>query len=97
MSQDLFPTSLLETAPSSIAADPQVIAACKALDREFLAVNEAIEQVVILPVIDSIGDERLLDILAHQLHVDFYQDVLTGGPPSLQKKRELIKRSLENG
>lgn len=95
MSRDLFQTSLLETAPSSIASDPQVVAMCKALDAEFLSVSRAIRECITIGDIDSITDERLLDILAHQLHVDFWQDVLTGGPLTIEKKKQLIKSSLE--
>lgn len=95
MSRDLFQTSLLETAPSSISSDPQVVAMCKALDAEFLAVSKAIREVITIADVDSISDERLLDILAHQLHVDFWQDVLTGGPLTTEKKKQLIKNSLD--
>jgi phage tail P2-like protein len=95
MSKNLFETSLFDTAPNSIATDPQIRAACKALDAEFLAVSEVIKEVITIGDIDSITDERLLDILAHQLHTDFYQDILTGGPPSIEKKRALIKQSIE--
>jgi P2-related tail formation protein len=95
MKQDLFTTSLLDTAPSSIRDDPQVRAACKALDAEFLAASKCIEEVVIIPNIAKIENEALLDILAVQFHVDFWQDIATGGPPTIEKKRQLILKSLE--
>lgn len=95
MSKDLFQTLLLETAPSSITSDPQVRAACQALDAEFLAASKAIKECIHIGDIDAITDERLLDLLAHQLHVDWWQNVLTGGELSMAKKKASIRESLE--
>jgi P2-related tail formation protein len=95
VSKKLVETLLLDTAPSSISGDPQVRAACKAIDAEFEAVTRCITEVIIIPNIGQITDKALLDLLATQFHVDFYQDMVQGGPPTIAHKQQLILTSLE--
>ncbi|HML88940.1 MAG TPA: phage tail protein I [Methylomusa anaerophila] len=64
-------------------------AAAQALDRELQAVTAAIPLTVLFARIDVLPEE-VLDVLAWQLHVDFYEPVGF----SIEKKRALIKQSI---
>jgi len=60
-----------------------------ALDQEFREVTEAIPSVLLLPRLDQITDPALVDLLAWQMHVDFYDP---SAPLALRKK--LIRQSI---
>ena len=81
---------LLELLPSSIRDDPQVIAAATALDSELQAVSADIKENIIIARIGELSED-VIDVLAWQWHLDFYDETL-----SLDVKRELVKKSLEN-
>lgn len=81
---------LLELLPSSIKDDPHVIAAAAALDRELQAVSNDIKENIIIARIGELSED-VIDVLAWQWHLDFYDEAL-----SLDIKRQLVKNSLEN-
>jgi phage tail P2-like protein len=85
--EDISFTDLL--APS-IANDPTIKALCATLDDQFRQVTLAIPVVLLLPRLDEITDENLIDVLAHQMHVDFYEPVST-----IEEKRTMIRKSIE--
>lgn len=75
--------------PQNMRADAGVIAAARALDGELSAVTAAIEECVLIARVDELP-EQVIDLLAWQWHVDFYDYNL-----SLDKKRSLVKKSLD--
>ncbi|MBI9092719.1 MAG: phage tail protein I [Desulfobacterium sp.] len=88
MSKDLKATSFIDLLPSSIAEDDTIRAAALALDEELQFANDGISLVFIYSRIDEI-EEPLLSILAHQMHVDYWDPDL-----SLETKRDLVKGSI---
>jgi phage tail P2-like protein len=80
---------LLDILPSSIVSDPQVLSMAKALDPELQSVSHDIREALIVSRIDELPEE-VLNLLAWQWHVDFYE------PEKLpvEIKRSLIKNSI---
>lgn len=85
---DIHEVSMLDLLPSSLKKDPDIIAAAKTLDKQFLVTVNDVQKCIILPNIDNITDHNLLDLLAWETHLDFYDTSL-----SLETKRELIKKA----
>lgn len=86
---DITQVTLLDLVPPSIRSDPQVQAAAAAIDKELQAVTAAIPTVVLYARIDELPED-VLDVLAWQLHVDFYEPIGF----SIDKKRAMIKQSI---
>ena len=80
---------LVEILPPSIKNDAQFQAAATVLDTQLAIVNSKIASVVLLPRIAELPED-VLDALAWQLHVDFYEPVGF----SVEKKRALILQSI---
>ncbi|MCL6479553.1 MAG: phage tail protein I [Peptococcaceae bacterium] len=85
---DIKNVRLVDLLPPNLIQDPTVKSAAEALDNELRAVAEAIQECVILAGIDDLSEE-VLDILAWQLHVDFYEPDLP-----VETKRELVRNSI---
>lgn len=81
---DLVIPSLL---PSSLKNDPFVIALAEVFEIELKEAYREAERLANLSDIDNLP-EKLLDYLAYQKHVDFYDNSL-----SIEQKRDLIKFS----
>ncbi len=81
--------SLMDILPDSILVDEKVSAAAQALDRELQRVTAATAEVLHLPRLDVLP-EKVIDILAWQWHVDFYEPV----GMDLETKRNLVKESI---
>lgn len=81
--------SLLEILPESIRGDPQLQAAAQAFDKELQAVTHDIRENLLISRIDELP-ESVLDLLAWQWHVDFYQPL----DMSIAAKRRLIRESI---
>lgn len=88
--RDLQTISLRELLPPSIAADPSILAAADAIDAELRAATERVPGVSIIPNVRSITNSALIDLLAWQFHVDFYD---AGAP--LAVRRALVAKSLD--
>ena len=88
MSKDLQSVSLIDILPPNLLADEQINAAAQALDDELQKVTAAIRETLILPRIDELP-EAVVDLLAWQLHVDFYDEL-----KSLAEKRNAVKQSI---
>ena len=86
----------LEIVPSSIRDDPQVIAACEAIDKELVAIYDETaavpDGILFWPFVDQ-QFPPLLDILAWEMHVD----VWAGWEADLdvETKRALINQSID--
>ena len=81
--------SMLDLLPERIT-DKEMEALVYALDPELQEITAAIEEVIIMPRIDQMPED-IVDLLAWQLHVDFYEPLGL----SLDKKRALVKNSLD--
>ena len=79
--------SLLDILPDSLKRDPQVRAMAEAITPELQDITQAIQECLLLPRLDSLPEE-VVDLLAWQLHVDFYEPDLP-----LEQKRQLVKES----
>lgn len=79
-----------ELLPPSLAQDENIKALTEALDKELHKIESQIINVLILPRIDQIEDEELLDLLAWQFHIEGYE--LAESP---QEKRNLIKKAIQ--
>lgn len=84
---DIYNVSVLDLLPPNLKQDPDMIAASKAVDNEFILVVNETKNCIILPRIDELGSD-LVDLLAWELHVDFYDPTLT-----LEIRRQLVKNS----
>lgn len=85
---NVYEVSLLDLLPVNLKQDPDIIAAAKALDKQYLLTVNEVNKVILMPNIDNITDQNLLDLLAWENHVDFYDATLP-----VETKRELIKKS----
>lgn len=90
MSIDRKAALLLENTPPSVSYDAKVQSIMHAWDRQAQEVIDAIDEVIIIPNIAKIVDSRLIDLLAWQFHVDFYE-----ADAPLELRRELVLKSLE--
>ena len=89
MIKDIESVGLLDILPSSILTDPQIAAAAKALDTELQAVTNATIETLHLPRLDELP-ETVVDLLAWQWHVDFYEPL----GMDIDTKRRLVKESI---
>ena len=64
--------TLLDVLPESILQDPKLNAAAEALDAQIRAVTLATREVLHLPRLDELSG-NVLDFLAEQFHLDFYE------------------------
>lgn len=89
MAKMLETISMMDILPPNLRADEKVAAAARAIDDELQRVNADIEQVIHLARIDKLP-EAVVDLLAWQFHVDFYEPVSM----DLETKRRLVKQSI---
>ena len=88
MSKELQHTSLLDILPPNLLRDKQIKAAAQALDAELQKITEATKEALLLPRLDELP-EAVIDLLAWQWHVDFYEPNM-----SLETKRQLVRESI---
>ena len=89
MSKDLQSVSLLDILPPNLLADEKINAAAQALDAELQKITEATKEALLLPRLDELP-EAVIDLLAWQWHVDFYEPI----GMDIETKRRLIKSSI---
>lgn len=87
MAKNIYSVNPLDLLPESLHCDEDAVALAKAIFSEIRLITNEISQVYIF---SRLGDlpEPVIDLLAWQLHVDFYDPEL-----SLQQKREFVERS----
>ena len=88
MSKELQHTSLLDILPPNLLADEQINAAAQALDTELQKITAATKEALLLPRLDELSEE-VIDLLAWQWHVDFYESSM-----SIETKRQLVRESI---
>lgn len=81
--------SLLDILPSNLTKDKSIIAAAKSIDKECIKILNEIDKKLILSNIDNINEDKIIDALALESHVDFYNQNL-----SLDIKKNIVKNSL---
>ncbi len=86
---DLNNVDLLSLQTSYLKQDPFVKAMCKALNPYFQQLSDSVRLVYIYGRVDEL-EEEIVDSLAWQFHVDFYDYKLP-----LEKKKEMVKSSLK--
>lgn len=89
MLRNIQTVSLLDILPDSILADEKIKAIAAALDTELQKVTAETQQVLHLPRLDVLP-EKVIDLLAWQFHVDFYEPV----GMDIKTKRKLVKESI---
>lgn len=88
MIKNIKTLSLLDILPDNLLADKQIYAAAKAVDYELQLVTEACKETMHLPRLDELP-EPVIDLLAWQWHVDFYEADM-----DLPTKRRMVKQSI---
>lgn len=68
---DIYQIDFTETFPTALQHDPKIIALAKSLAAELLTVSGHMEDVLIYSRFDYLPEE-LVDILAYDMHVDWY-------------------------
>jgi len=89
MAKNIREISLADIVPSSILNDPQVQASIKTLDPELQKVTHDIREALILSRIDELPED-VLDLLAWQYHVDFYEPV----GMNIETKRKIVRSAI---
>lgn len=89
MLKSLYDFSLLDLLPDSLTKDPQIRACVEGLDEELRKLSTDIRETLILSRIDELSED-VLDLLAWQFHLDFYQPAEL----NIETKRALIRESI---
>jgi P2-related tail formation protein len=89
MSTTLRGSRLIENCTPSISYDNQVKAASTAFDNQMWEIIDDTGQVIMIPNIMHIDDPKLIDILAWQFHVDFYDPTR-----DLEFRKMLVQHSI---
>jgi len=85
---NIYSINLLDIMPESIKNDPQVQAMAAAVSQEIQSVSADIALCTLLARLDELPEE-IVDSLAWQLHVDFYEPDLP-----IEQKRELVRQAI---
>lgn len=89
MSETIYDSDFTKYLPQPLTNDPKMVALAKAAADELLTASGLIENVLIYSRIDELPEE-LVDILAYDLHVDWYDFSYP-----LAAKRDLLKSSVQ--
>ena len=89
MNNDIYQIDFTEIFPTALQHDPKMIALAKSLTAELLTVSGQMENVLIYSRIDQLPEE-LVDILAYDMHVDWYSY-----EDPLAVKRQTLKDSVK--
>jgi phage tail P2-like protein len=85
---NIYNIKLLDLVPPNFKKDTDIIAASKAIDKEFISLVNSIKNVLTFADIDNVTPE-VLDLLAWELHCDFYDNTLP-----IDVRREIVKNAL---
>lgn len=88
MAKTLTDITFADMLPESIRNDATISAAAAALDGEIQAVNSELEKPLLYARLDELP-ESIIDHLAWQLHVDFWEPDL-----QIERKRDLVRQSI---
>lgn len=85
----LLAATLLDVLPESILQDPKLYASAQALSAQLQAVTAATREVLHIPRLDELHG-AVLDFIAEQLHIDFFEPLYL----TEDEKRNLIRESI---
>lgn len=85
---NLHNVKLRDILPPSIKHDEKILALCECLDNTLSVITKGAHSVLLLPRIETL-EEKFLDELAWQYHVDAYDESF-----SITQKRELIRNAI---
>lgn len=88
MSETIYESDFVKYLPQPLTHDPKMIALARVAAKELLEVSGLAKTVLIYSRIDELPEE-MLDILAYDLHVDWYDYTYT-----LETKRNVLKSSV---
>lgn len=86
---DIYSVDFIRLLPPSLKNDPDMLALAKTIAQELHLTAENIEKNIIYARIDEL-DEQMLDILAYDLHIDWYDYSYP-----IEAKRATIKSSIK--
>jgi len=86
--RDMYTVNFADYLPGALKQDPKIKAIAEAVTKEALTVSGEIENVLIYSRIDELPEE-LIDILAYDMHVDWYDYSYP-----LKVKRDILKGSV---
>lgn len=89
MSTLIRKSRLIDNCTPSIQYDRQVQSACAAFDKQCYEIIDDTGQVIMIPNIMQLTDPKLIDILAWQFHVDFYDKTR-----DLEFRKRLVQLSI---
>ncbi|MBQ0067566.1 MAG: phage tail protein I [Phascolarctobacterium sp.] len=89
MSKTIYDTDFTTYLPEALKKDPKMVALAKAATDELLKASGLVDDVLIYSRFDELPEE-LVDILAYDLHVDWYDFNYP-----LEAKRDLVKNSVK--
>lgn len=89
MSDTIYDADFIEYLPEALKKDPKMIALAKAAATGLLEASGLINNVLIYSRLDELPEE-MVDILAYDLHVDWYDYTYP-----LEAKRDLVKNSVK--
>ena len=87
--RDIFTVDFADYLPGALKQDPKIRAVAEAVAKEALEVSGGIENVLVYHRIDELP-EALVDILAYDMHVDWYDYSFP-----LKVKRDILKGSVK--
>ena len=87
--RDIYTVNFADYLPGALKQDPKIKAIAEAVTKEALTVSGEIENVLIYSRIDELP-EALIDILAYDMHVDWYDYSFP-----LKVKRDILKSSVK--
>ena len=79
----------MDLLPESLTRDPQIQACIEGLDEELRKLSNDIHETLLISRIDELSED-ILDLLAWQFHLDFYQPTEL----NIETKRQLIRESI---
>lgn len=86
---DIYSTDFSEFLPGALRRDPKMIALARALTEQLLTVSGSMDNVLIYSRFEELPED-LVDILAYDMHVDWYDYSYP-----IQVKRDLVKNSVK--
>lgn len=89
MSNDIYSIDFTDLLPQPLKDDASTLALAQVVADQLQITANLIKQNIIYPRIDEL-DEKILDILAYDLHIDWYDYSY-----SVAEKREVIKNSIQ--
>lgn len=85
---NIYNIDIMDILPESLKNDSQVQAMCAAITPQLQDISNLISQCILISKIDKLPEE-VVDLLAYQFHVDFYEPT-----DRVEKKRQLVENSL---